>query len=115
MFGNKGYRAREAAAKLRNTRKLVTDEVRAARANVLPDNVGDQPEAEVEVPVTDETNSTPTEAEVAEKEVAEKASAEKAAAAELAAAEKAEKAEKVAADKAAKVASDKAKAKKKDK
>jgi hypothetical protein len=59
MFGIKGYRAREAAAKLRNNRQLVSEEVRAARYAVLPDKVA-QPEAEVEVPVTDETtNSTP--------------------------------------------------------
>jgi hypothetical protein len=60
MFGIKGYRAREAAAKLRNNRNLVSEEVRAARHAVLPDKI-DQPAAEVEVPVTDETtNSTET-------------------------------------------------------
>jgi hypothetical protein len=59
MIGTKGYRAREAAAKLRNNRNLVSEEVRAARHAVLPDKI-DQPAAEVEVPVTDETtNSTP--------------------------------------------------------
>jgi outer membrane biosynthesis protein TonB len=59
MFGIKGYRAREAAAKLRNSRTLVSEEVRAARYAVLPDKVA-QPEADVEVSVTDETtNSTP--------------------------------------------------------
>ena len=107
--GNKGYRAREAAAKLRNTRKLVTDDVRAARTGVLPDSVGDQPEAEVEVPATDETIS-PTDAEVA---AAEQVAAEEAAAAEVAAAELAET---EAAEKAAKTAADKGKGKnKKDK
>jgi hypothetical protein len=35
MFGAKGFRARENAAKLRNNRRLVSDEVRAARFAVL--------------------------------------------------------------------------------
>ena len=57
MFGIKGYRAREAAARLRNNRNLVSEEVRAARYAVLPDKPwpewrrragrADQPEPEV--------------------------------------------------------------------
>lgn len=92
MFGNKGYRAREAAAKLRNTRKLVTDDVRAARTGVLPDNVvTNSTEVEVALPVADETN-TPTEAELAAADLAAAAAAAEAAAAEQAKKEAAEKA-----------------------
>lgn len=39
MFVPKGYRAREAAARLRNHRKLAPDAVRAQRLQFLPDNV----------------------------------------------------------------------------
>jgi hypothetical protein len=110
MFGIKGYRAREAAAKLRNNRNLVSEEVRAARYAVLPDKVA-QPKAEVEVPVTDEQTAA---AEAAEKAAAEAAEKEAAEAAEKAAAEAAAKeaAEKEAADRAA---ADEGKASKKKK
>jgi uncharacterized protein YecA (UPF0149 family) len=117
MFGVKGYRARETAAKLRNTRKLVTDDVRAARTGVLPDSVvANSTEVEFEVTelVADET-TTPTEAELA---AAELAAAEEVAAAEAAAADvvAAELAAKEAKATAAKAAADKGKGKnKKDK
>ncbi|MEH2517480.1 putative membrane protein [Bradyrhizobium sp. AZCC 1610] len=75
MFGIKGYRAREAAARLRNNRNLVSEEVRAARHAVLPDKI-DQPAAEVEVPVTDETPVAQTEPVQAEVEATEKVEAE---------------------------------------
>ena len=101
MFGIKGYRAREAAARLRNNRNLVSEEVRAARYAVLPDKVA-QPEAEVEVLVTDEQKAA---AEAAAKEAAE--AAEKAAT-EAAEKEAAEAADKAAAEAAEKEAAEKA-------
>lgn len=41
MFGTKGYRSRENAAKQRNNRKLVSDEVRAQRTAILAKAAGE--------------------------------------------------------------------------
>lgn len=78
MYVPKGYRAREAAAKLRNNRKLVSDEVRAARAAALPGyNAGEEVKAEAvvaEVAVAvkaDEAPAVETEATVAAEAVDE--------------------------------------------
>jgi colicin import membrane protein len=127
MIVPKGYRAREAAAKLRNNRRLVSEEVRAQRAAMLPDYAeGDETvvAAEAKVPADNPASTSTSDpaddaaiAAAAEKEAAEKAAAEKEAAekaaAEKAAAEKAatekEAAEKAAAAKKAKAKADKAK------
>lgn len=93
MYVPKGYRAREAAARLRNNRKLVSDEVRAARSQALPDKV-EAKEYHVESEIT---TSVQTAAEIADREAAEKLAAQEVAdkeAAELAEKEAAELAEK---------------------
>jgi hypothetical protein len=92
MIGAKGFRAREAAANYkRRQRRLVSDEVRAARAATLP-GVSYHAIAEVTDDAAAKEAAAKAAAEAAAKEAAEKEAAEKAAA---------EAAEKEAAEKAA--------------
>lgn len=122
MIGAKGFRAREATANYkRRERRLVSDEVRAARfANLFGNDVDDADEVEAVVAVETEQD-VPSETQAEEtaestkeadaREGADRDASADAAAAEAAAAEKAagEKAggEKPAADKPAKPASKK--------
>src|SRR5262245_9235164 len=105
MFGARGFRAREAAANYkRRERRLVSEEVRLARASNLPGHSyhGD-PEGVASAAVLP-TQEQAAKASAAAKAAAEKAAAEKEAADKAAAAKAAaekEAAEKAAAEKAA--------------
>jgi hypothetical protein len=89
MIGSQGFRAREAAANYkRRQRKLVTDDVRAARFANLPGNEGiaaaaaekAAADAAAEQAAADKAAAEKAAAEAAEKEAADKAAADKAAA-----------------------------------
>lgn len=78
MFGAKGFRAREAAANYkRRERRLVTDEVRAARFAALYGTETQEVETPKPVPKVEETKVEATSADEAKAKADEKSTKEK--------------------------------------